>query len=89
VGANERLSKQPSEQGLLAPFGRITEQLGQIQWKYSDPTRRISIGVNRPRHSSSHSDGSMFLASGRKTGKYPSCRLFGHAARIPLSVRSR
>jgi hypothetical protein len=28
--------------GLLA-VGRIMEQLGQIQWKYSDPTRRIRI----------------------------------------------
>lgn len=27
--------------GLLARVGRIVEQLGQIQWKYSGPTRRI------------------------------------------------
>ena len=25
--------------GLLARVGRIIEQLGQVQWKYSDPTR--------------------------------------------------
>jgi hypothetical protein len=31
--------------GLLARVGRIMEQQGQIQWKYSDPTRRIRNNV--------------------------------------------
>jgi hypothetical protein len=31
--------------GLLARVGRIMEQLGQIQWKHSDPTRRIRRNV--------------------------------------------
>jgi dihydrofolate reductase len=31
--------------GLLARVGRIMEQLGQIQWRYSDPTRRIRSNV--------------------------------------------
>jgi hypothetical protein len=31
--------------GVLARVGRILEQLGQIQWKYSDPTRRIRSNV--------------------------------------------
>jgi dihydrofolate reductase len=31
--------------GLLARVGRIMEQLGQIQWKYSDSTRRFRSNV--------------------------------------------
>ena len=31
--------------GLLARVGQIMEQLGQIQWKYSDPARRIRSNV--------------------------------------------
>jgi hypothetical protein len=31
--------------GLLARVDRIVEQLGQIQWKYSDPTRRVRSNV--------------------------------------------
>ncbi|MGC1363581.1 MAG: hypothetical protein WA419_00570 [Silvibacterium sp.] len=31
--------------GLLARVGHIMEQLGQIQWKYSDPTHRIRSNV--------------------------------------------
>jgi len=31
--------------GLSARVGRIMEQLGQIQWRYSDPTRHIRSNV--------------------------------------------
>ena len=34
--------------GLLARVGRIIEQLGQIQWKYSDPTVPTMVGRAGP-----------------------------------------
>ena len=39
------MSREDRHWACLAPVGQMMEQLGQIQWKYSDPTRRIRSNV--------------------------------------------